>query len=206
MARQRDALQVAADEGAAGIDAGEHGILRRPEDAGRAEYARVLRILRAARLAHPLVQAMVTEAPVDELRCMIVVDDDDDDDITVVPTGEVVFCDDLELETFAGRRSDANVVTVDRWMSSRRVLLQEPVQVTRQELPLSARSTPARHHALVGPAPPGVLTHLQNIGRRYAEPAPVPRPALPSLCHSGIVGRTASFLYHLFTPTGEPRV
>ena len=56
----------------------------------------------------------MTEAPVDELRCMIVVDDDDDDANVVAP-GEVVFCDDLELETFAGRRNDANVVTVDRW-------------------------------------------------------------------------------------------
>ena len=33
----------------------------------------------------------------------------------LVPTGEVVFSDDLELETFAGRRYDANVVLVDRW-------------------------------------------------------------------------------------------
>ncbi len=56
----------------------------------------------------------MTEAPVDELRCMIVVDDDDDDADVVAP-GEVVFCDDLALETFAGRRNDANVVTVDRW-------------------------------------------------------------------------------------------
>ena len=45
---------------------------------------------------------------------MIVVDADDDD-ATAVPVGEVVFSDDLELETFAGRRNDANVVTVDRW-------------------------------------------------------------------------------------------
>ena len=114
MARRREELQVAADDAAAGIDAAEHGMLHRPEDAGRAEYARVLRILRGTRLAHPAVQAILTVAPVDELRCMIVVDGDDDDE-AVVPTGEIVFCDDLELETFAGRRNQANVVTVDRW-------------------------------------------------------------------------------------------
>ncbi len=42
--------------------------------------------------------------PSDELRCMIVVDST----TTTRPrcrTGEVVFCDDLELETFAGRRA-----------------------------------------------------------------------------------------------------
>ena len=114
MEQQRGALQAAADVAAAGIDAADHTVLRKPEDAESAEYARVLRALREARLEHAEVQAMVTEAPVDELRCMIVVDDDDDD-VAAVPVGEVVFCADLELETFAGRRNQANVVTVDRW-------------------------------------------------------------------------------------------
>jgi diguanylate cyclase (GGDEF)-like protein len=80
----------------------------------RAEYGRILTLLRRTRLAHPHVQAMVTSAPVDELRCMTVVDDDDDDR-RAVPPGEVEFCDDLELETLAGRRSGANVVSVDRF-------------------------------------------------------------------------------------------
>ena len=114
MSRQREALQVAADAAAAAIDPADHNVLRMPEDAGRAEYARVLRALRDTRLSSTEVQAMVTEAPVDELRCMIVVDDDDDD-VAAVPAGEVVFCADLELETFAGRRNQANVVSVDRW-------------------------------------------------------------------------------------------
>jgi diguanylate cyclase (GGDEF)-like protein len=114
MAEQRDALQAAADEAAGRIDIADHSALRRPEDAASAAYARVLRALRETRLAHREVQSLMTEAPVDELRCMIVVDDDDDDADVVAP-GEVVFCDDLALETFAGRRNDANVVTVDRW-------------------------------------------------------------------------------------------
>ena len=52
MALLRDALQVAADEAAARIDAADHGALRRPEDAGLAAYARVLRILRGIRMEH----------------------------------------------------------------------------------------------------------------------------------------------------------
>jgi len=114
MAQQREVLQAAADEAAARIDARDHVVLRRPEDAGKAEYARILRILRETRLSHAGVEAITTESPVDELRCMIVVDGDDDDS-TAVATGDVEFADGLELETFAGRRSDANVVTVDRW-------------------------------------------------------------------------------------------
>ena len=114
MAQQREVLQAAADEAAARIDAGDHVVLRQPEDAGKAEYARILRILRETRLSHAGVEAITTESPVDELRCMIVVDGDDDD-TTAIATGDVEFADDLELETFAGRRSDANVVTVDRW-------------------------------------------------------------------------------------------
>ena len=111
---QRADLQAAADEAAALISAGDHVVLRRPEDVARAEYGRILVLLRRIRLAHPHVQAMVTSAPVDELRCMTVVDDDDDDR-RAVPPGDVEFCDDLELETLAGRRTGANVVSVDRW-------------------------------------------------------------------------------------------
>jgi diguanylate cyclase (GGDEF)-like protein len=114
MAQKRDALKVAADAAAARIDAGDHSVLREPEDAARAEYARVLRVLRETRLAHSEVQTMLTEAPVDELRCMIVVDGDDDGG-TAVPVGEVIFCEDIEFEAFAGRENQANVVTVDRW-------------------------------------------------------------------------------------------
>jgi len=114
MDAQRADLQTAADEAAALIDAGDHVVLRRPEDVARAEYARILRVLRRTRLAHPQAQAMLTIAPVDELRCMVVVDDDDDDE-NAIPPGEVEFCDDLELETLAGGRLDANVVSVDRW-------------------------------------------------------------------------------------------
>jgi diguanylate cyclase (GGDEF)-like protein len=114
MQDQRADLQAAADEAAALIAAADHAVLRRPEDVARAEYGRILTLLRRIRLAHPHIQAMVTSAPVDELRCMTVVDDDDDDR-RAVPPGEVEFCDDLELETLAGRRSGANVVSVDRF-------------------------------------------------------------------------------------------
>jgi diguanylate cyclase (GGDEF)-like protein len=114
LAAQREELQVAAEEAAARISAADHAVLRRPEDVARAEYARILRGLRQTRLAHPEVEALFTTAPTDQLRSIIVVDSDVDD-ATAVPTGEVVFSDDLVLDTFAGRRYDANVVLVDRW-------------------------------------------------------------------------------------------
>ena len=47
MDAQRADLQAAADEAAARIDAGDHVVLRRPEDVARAEYGRILRVLRA---------------------------------------------------------------------------------------------------------------------------------------------------------------
>jgi diguanylate cyclase (GGDEF)-like protein len=114
MEEQRADLQAAADEAAAAIDARDHVALRRSADSTSAEYARTLGVLRGVRRAHPEVQSLVTMAQVDELRCMTVVDDDEDDE-RAVPPGEVEFCEDFELETFAGRRPDANVVSVDRW-------------------------------------------------------------------------------------------
>ena len=45
----------------------------------------------------------------------MVVVDSDGGEASLVPPGEVIFSDDLTLETFAGRRHDANVVLVDRW-------------------------------------------------------------------------------------------
>ena len=80
MREQRDALQAAADEAAAVIDAGDHLAVSRHEDvAQRGVRAHPADSCGRLRLAHPQVQSMVTTAPVDELRCMIVVDDDDDD-------------------------------------------------------------------------------------------------------------------------------
>jgi diguanylate cyclase (GGDEF)-like protein len=114
MKEQREGLQAAADEAAALIDAGDHLAVSRDQDVASVEYGRILRTLRQIRLANPLVEALITTAPLDELRCRIVVDDDDDDDAAVEP-GEVEFCDDLELDTLAGRPPDANVVVVDRW-------------------------------------------------------------------------------------------
>ena len=114
LAAQREELQVAAEEAAGRISAADHAVLRRPEDAVRAEYARILRGLRRTRRAHPEVEELFTTVPTDQMRSIIVVDSDVDD-ATAVPTGEVLFSDDLVLETFAGRTYDANVVLVDRW-------------------------------------------------------------------------------------------
>ena len=69
---------------------------------------------------------------------MIVVDSDDDD-ATAVPPGEVVFSDDLVLETFAGRRHDANVVLVDRWGT----WIAAAAPIRAEDGPSSARSPPA---------------------------------------------------------------
>ena len=111
---RRQALETAAAEAAAGICAADHLALRGPADRERSEYARVFAVLREARRAHPLVETMVSEARVDELRCMIVVDSDEDEE-TAVAIGEVAFSNDLEIETFAGRPHDTNVVFVDSW-------------------------------------------------------------------------------------------
>jgi diguanylate cyclase (GGDEF)-like protein len=111
---RRQALEAAAAEAAARINAADHVALQGPEDRERPEYARILATLRETRRAHPLVETMVSEARVDELRCMIVVDSDQDEE-TALTTGEVAFSDDLEIETFAGRPHDTNVVFVDSW-------------------------------------------------------------------------------------------
>jgi diguanylate cyclase (GGDEF)-like protein/putative nucleotidyltransferase with HDIG domain len=116
LAAQRAELQVAAQAAAAGVDAGDHTMLTSPEDMATDEYARVSRSLLRVRRAYPELEALSTFVPVDELRSMLVVDADDDV-ATAVPTGEVVFSDDLVLETFAGREHHANVVLVDRWGS-----------------------------------------------------------------------------------------
>lgn len=114
MDEQRQALEAAAAEAAARISSADHLSLREPADRERPEYERVLAILRETRQAHPLAETMVTETRVDELRCMIVVDSDEDRE-TAVTAGEIAFSADLEIETFAGRSHDANVVYVDSW-------------------------------------------------------------------------------------------
>ena len=114
MDEQWQTLETAASEAAARISAADHGVLREPADQQRPEYARVLTTLREVRRAHPLVDTMVTETRVDQLRCMIVVDSDEDAE-TAVAIGHVAFSSDLEVETFAGRRHEANVVYVDGW-------------------------------------------------------------------------------------------
>ncbi len=111
---QRLALQAAADEAAARIDVADHLSIRGPADRNGPEHARVLTILRETQRAHPLAETLVTEGPVDEYRCAILVDVDEDPE-SCVEVGEVAFSDDLEIETFASRRLDANVVYVDSW-------------------------------------------------------------------------------------------
>jgi diguanylate cyclase (GGDEF)-like protein len=111
---QRLALQAAADEAAARIDAADHLSIRGPADREGPEHARILTILRETQRAHPLAETLVTEGPVDEYRCAILVDVDEDPE-SCIEVGEVAFSDDLEIETFASRRLDANVVYVDSW-------------------------------------------------------------------------------------------
>jgi len=110
----RRALKAAASEAAARISAADHLALQEPADHERPEYARILAILRETRRTHPLAETLVTEMRVDELRCMIVVDSDEDQETTIA-IGEVAFSDDLEIETFAGRPHDTNVLFVDSW-------------------------------------------------------------------------------------------
>ena len=114
MDEQRRTLQAGADEAATRVSPSDHlAVFERGRGAGP-EYRRVLAALQEARSAHPHAEMMVTEARVDELRCMIVVVSDDDP-ATVMEPGEVAFSDDLEIETFAGCPHEANVVYVDSW-------------------------------------------------------------------------------------------
>ena len=111
---QRQALQAAADEAAARIDVADHLTIGSAADREGLGHARILAILRETQRAHPLVETLVTERPVDEYRCAILVDVDEDLE-SRIEVGEVALSDDLEIETFASRPLDANVVCVDSW-------------------------------------------------------------------------------------------
>ena len=112
LAAERQVLQVAAEEAAATIDAADHLALLRSEDEAGPEYARVRAALLRTRSAHAEVGELHTEAPEGELRRRVIVHSDTGEE-TRVPLGSVSFADDLELETFAGRRYVGNVVTVN---------------------------------------------------------------------------------------------
>jgi len=112
--QQRRSLECAAAEAAARVDARDHAELRRPEDRDRPEYERVRAVLSETRAAHSGVEIAVTEVRVDDERCMIVVDVEEDPG-RVIHIGELAFYGDPETEVFAGRRSRANVVSVDSW-------------------------------------------------------------------------------------------
>ena len=80
-------------------------------------------------------------------------------------------------------------------------LLEEPLQVAGQELPLAAGRAAAGHDARVRPATQRVLTDLQHLGRgRHPQPATAAAwpPPLSLRVHTAFVGRSASFLYQLF--------
>lgn len=113
LAAQRDRLQAAADEAAAQIDVRDHLMLREGSGAGSEEFGRVLATLQRVADRHPEVERMLTEAPIDQLNCMIVVDSDLES--SPRQAGELVQCAGLEYETFAGKHDDTIFVVVDRW-------------------------------------------------------------------------------------------
>ena len=114
MQQQKGELQAAADEAADRVDLADHLELLENGSRKGPEYERVAAVLREVRSAHPRIGAMVTEARLDQLRCVILVDADEDPETAIEP-GEVAFSDDLAAETFSGRAHDANVVFVDSW-------------------------------------------------------------------------------------------
>jgi diguanylate cyclase (GGDEF)-like protein/excisionase family DNA binding protein len=114
MEEQKRDLQFAADEAAARLSLADHLDLLENGSHEGPEYERIRATLREVRSAHPRAETMITEARLDDLRCVIMVDSDEDPDKAIAP-GEVAFSCDLETETFAGRRHDANVVYIDSW-------------------------------------------------------------------------------------------
>ena len=70
------------------------------------------------------------------------------------------------------------------------------------ELSLSARRSPRRHEAGVGPPPQRVLADVEEVSRRgHAQPASAGRGArLSFMIHRLCIDRMASFLDHLSVP------
>jgi diguanylate cyclase (GGDEF)-like protein len=106
----RAAAHVAAER----IDAGTIVALAESADEAKPEHMRVEATLREVRAEFPSVDSLVVVARVDEQRLKILVDCDEDSETRIHP-GEVAFSDDLELEVFAGRAPESNVITVDSW-------------------------------------------------------------------------------------------
>ncbi len=114
--------RAAASAAAARIDPCDHALLLQAAGADHARtaaYARVRDALRDVLAAHPQVKTLVTEAPVDEQRCLVVVDSGPDSEAALL-TGKVVFAEDEELDVLADRTPHSNVILVDgdgMWVS-----------------------------------------------------------------------------------------
>ena len=104
--------QVAAWEAAVEIDATKHAGLSGTTARERPDYAEVEAVLREAAGRCPTIMAMSTEVRIDEHRSMFVVASSDDPQ-RAERVGEILLSDQEEMEAYAGRPMDANVLFVD---------------------------------------------------------------------------------------------
>jgi diguanylate cyclase (GGDEF)-like protein/excisionase family DNA binding protein len=150
--------RAAAAAAAALIDPAEHALLRGitvPDQAGdgdggasgangdrAAAYASVRAVLRGVLAAYPQVGSLVTEAAIDEQRCLTVVDSDGDPETEVAPA-RIAFAEDQELDVLAGRAPLSTLILVDgggMWVSGVAAIRDEGGKVVGL---VSARMAPA---------------------------------------------------------------
>jgi diguanylate cyclase (GGDEF)-like protein len=103
---------VTAWEAAADIDGAMHGRLADPQAASEDEQARVTAMLGEAARHNQTIAAMATEVRIDEHRSMIVTVCSDDPR-RVQRRGEILLSDQEQMEAYAGRPMDTNVLYID---------------------------------------------------------------------------------------------
>jgi diguanylate cyclase (GGDEF)-like protein len=138
---------AASDDGARRAEGAEGA----PATSGAwaAAHARVSAVLRDVLAAHPQVRTLVTETPVDEQRCLIVVDSAADPEAGL-PPGKVAFAADQELDVLTDRAPRSNVILVDGdgiWVSGVAAIRGEGGAIVGL---VSARMAPAEAMPLSG--------------------------------------------------------
>jgi len=103
---------VAAWEAAADIDGAAHARLADPQTTSDDEYAQVTQLLEESARPCASIAAMATEVRIDEHRSMIVTVCSDDPQ-RVQRRGEILLSDQEQMEAYAGRPMDTNVLYVD---------------------------------------------------------------------------------------------
>ena len=103
---------VAAWEAAVDIDAEAHTLLAETGDGSLPGHEEVAAVLESGLRQHELLTSLSTEVRIDEHRSMIVAVKSGDER-RAVRGGEIVLADQEQMEAYAGRPLDANVLSVD---------------------------------------------------------------------------------------------